>query len=293
MLSGLLSWARISWNEVYLPGALENVAGIDPRGAAEPFADRVLVPRLVRFLCEHVLPGSQPRAVFHALDTLFALAAFVATRRLARGLFERGWMVEASAWGLLPLLALRYVASRESPFRYAWDMAAVAVFAWGLVLLRERRWLAYYSLLVLGTFNRETTCFLAFALLFTGRRSEPKACLLAHCAAQLALWPAVKWWLHSFFRRQPGDVHQPVCFENRESLQNPLMWRWYPLAFGGLWLVLPFVRRRIEPAWPRVGRAGVRARDVLRRRVERAPHLGRAGADRADGDPRGSLPQAR
>ena len=139
VLAGLLSWARIALNEVYLPGALENVAGIDPRGAAEPFAHRVLVPRLVRFLCEYVLPGSQPRAVFHALDTLFAFAAFVATRRLARGLFERRWMAEASAWGIFPLLALHYVASREYPFWYAWDMAAVAVFAWGLVLLRERR----------------------------------------------------------------------------------------------------------------------------------------------------------
>jgi len=251
VLAGLLSWARIALNEVYLPGALENVAGIDPRGAAEPFAHRVLVPRLVRFLCEHVLVGSQPRAVFHALDTLFAFAAFVATRRLAGALFERRWMVHASAWGLFPLLAIHYVASREYPFWYAWDMAAVAVFAWGLVLLFERRWTAFYALFALGTFNRETTCFLTFALLFTGWRSEPKLRLVAHCAAQLALWLGIKWWLRSLFRRQPGDVYQSVWLENWESLQDPLMWRWYLLAFGGLWLVLPFVRRRIEPAWLR------------------------------------------
>jgi hypothetical protein len=251
VLSGLLSWARISWNEVYLPGALENVAGIDPRGAAEPFAHRVLVPRTVRFLCEHVLVGSDPRGVFHVLDTLFAFAAFLATRRLARGLSERRWLVEASAWGLFPLLAIHYIGSREYPFWYAWDMAAVAVFAWGLVLLCERRWFAYYALFVLGTFNRETTCFLAFALLFTGWRSEPKLRLFSHCAAQLALWLAIKWWLRSLFRRQPGDVYQSVWVENWESLQDPLMWRWYLLAFGGLWLVLPFVRRRIEPAWLR------------------------------------------
>ncbi|MFM7297611.1 MAG: hypothetical protein ACKO4Q_10380 [Planctomycetota bacterium] len=239
VLAGLLSWARIALNEVYLPGALENVAGIDPRGAAEPFAHRVLVPRLVRFLCEHVLVGSQPRAVFHALDTLFAFAAFVATRRLAGALFERRWMVHASAWGLFPLLAIHYVASREYPFWYAWDMAAVAVFAWGLVLLFERRWTAFYALFALGTFNRETTCFLTFALLFTGWRSEPKLRLVAHCAAQLALWLGIKWWLRSLFRRQPGDVYQSVWLENWESLQDPLMWRWYLLAFGGLWLCCP------------------------------------------------------
>ena len=49
-LAAALSWARIEFNSIYLPGALENVAGIDPRGAAEPFAYRVLVPKLVRFL---------------------------------------------------------------------------------------------------------------------------------------------------------------------------------------------------------------------------------------------------
>lgn len=251
VLSGLLSWARISWNEVYLPGALENVAGIDPRGAAEPFAHRVLVPRTVRFLCEHVFVGADPRGVFHVLDLLFAFAAFLATRRLARAVLERPWMVHAASWGLFPLLAIHYIASREYPFWYAWDMAAVAVFSCGLVLLRERRWPAYYALFALGTFNRETTCFLTFALLFTGWRSEPKSRLLAHCAAQLAIWLAIKAWLRSLFRRQPGDVYQSVWIENWESLQDPLMWRWYLLAFAGLWLLLPFVRRRIEPVWLR------------------------------------------
>jgi hypothetical protein len=250
-LSAALSWARIEFNEIYLPGALENVAGIDPRGAAEPFAHRVLVPRTIRWIVENLAPFATPLAVFRVFDALFVFFAFLATRRLGRetlGSRERG---DGAGWRLFPLLGVHYVLSREYPFWYAWDMASVAVFAWGLVFLRSGAWAAYYPLFVLGTFNRETTCFLTFSFLFTRFGSMPRTKLALHCGAQLLLWLAVKWWLRELFRRQPGDVYQSVWRENAESLADPAMWRWYLMAFGGLWLVLPFVWHRIADRWLR------------------------------------------
>jgi hypothetical protein len=250
-LAAALSWARIEFNSIYLPGALENVAGIDPRGAAEPFAYRVLVPKLVRFLHEHVATGASLLAIFRVLDTLFIVGAFYALRRLARESFASSAAVAAASFGLFAMLPCHFVFSREYPFWYAWDMAAVAVFTYGLWLLKQREWLVFYPLFVLGTFNRETTCFLTFAWVFTAWRSESKARVALHAAAQLGLWLAVKWTLQQLYRRQPGQVFQPAWIENGESLLDPAMWRWFALAFGGTWLALPFLYRRIVDPWIR------------------------------------------
>ncbi|MCC7011203.1 MAG: hypothetical protein IT454_01465 [Planctomycetes bacterium] len=249
--AAVLSWARIEFNSIYLPGALENVAGIDPRGAAEPFAYRVLVPKLVRFLHENVFTAATPLSLFRVLDTAFIVLAFAALRRLARESFGPRWAVDACSFGLFALLPCHFVLSREYPFWYAWDMAAVALFTYGLWLLKHREWVVFYALFAVGSFNRETTCFLSFAYLFTSWREESRGRLAAHLAAQAALWFAVKWWLQALYRRQPGGVFQPAWVENGEALLDPAMWRWFALAFGGTWMALPFVYRRIEERWIR------------------------------------------
>jgi hypothetical protein len=131
-------------------------------------------------------------------------------------------------------------------------MAAIAVFAGGLMLLQQERWLAYYALFGLGTFNRETTCFLTFVHLLTTWNTTPRARLARHVAAQAALWLAVKALLwHVYHHARGNDVFQPAWTENWESLRDPATYRWYLCAFAGLWIPLLAGWRFIREPWIR------------------------------------------
>lgn len=266
-VSSAFSWARVRFNQVYEPGALERVAGLGPspeageapshgrrnwRGGATPFQYRVLVPKLARFVSERA-PGRPPlRAVFHALDAAALVGAFYALKKLARDLFESERIALATALGLFYALPFHFLFSRIYPFWFAWDVAALFVLVYGLRLLRARAWIPYYLLFAVGTFNRETTCFLTVAHVLTSWRAGARARTLAHAAAQLAIWIAVKWLLQWLYRRAPGpDQFQAVWSENLQWLAEPRAWGTLALAFGGLWLPLIALARFVREPWIR------------------------------------------
>jgi hypothetical protein len=251
-LALLFSWSRVHFNLVFLAGALENVAGIDPRGAAKPFQYRVLVPGLVRFLHEHVVGWATPRQIFIALDALCVIGTFYVLRRLARDLFGSERLALLTACGLFHVLPFHFLFSREYPFWYAWDISSMLVFTCGLVLLRRRQWGLYYALFVIGTFNRETTIFLTLAQLFTQWNQGDRLRLAGHCAVQVLTWLAIKCILWMIYRDQPGADSIPLTYqENWQALQDPAMYRWFAMIFGGLWIVLLLGYRRIGDPWIR------------------------------------------
>jgi hypothetical protein len=87
---------------------------------------------------------------------------------------------------------------------YPSDMPAILFFTLGLSLLYARRWLLFYPLFVLATFNRETSCFLTlvFVLAYWGR--IPLRTLVSHALAQAVLWVAIKSFLRLAFPDNPG-----------------------------------------------------------------------------------------
>ena len=251
LLAGALSWARLHFNDEFGPGSLLRVAGIEEPGAATPFQYRVLVPWVVRVLHEQVFTSASPLAIFRWLDVLAIVAAWCATRALARSVLGPS-LASAAAFLALALLPFHFVFAREYPFWYAWDMSSIAVFATGLWLLRRRSWGAYYALFALGTLQRETTCFLTLVHLATEWRSTPRARLVAHLAAQAALWLAIKWALREHYADARGaDVAQSTWRENLDALASLPSWRWFLLAFGGTWIPLLVGWKRIESAWLR------------------------------------------
>ncbi|MEL6615865.1 MAG: hypothetical protein AAFQ43_09010, partial [Bacteroidota bacterium] len=160
--------------------------------ATLPFQYRALVPFLVGAMAS--VPGlaAVPLAgLFGAVEAVAAFAAWWAFRRFLAP------HVEGPTGALALLLFVPLALGLASPWRYnaiyfPWDTVSVAVFTLGLALMQEKRWVAFYVLFVVGTVNRETTCFLTLALVLGGLGRQRLGPLAAHGAAQLALWLGVK-----------------------------------------------------------------------------------------------------
>ena len=247
-----LDVARLHFNDEFGPGSMLRVAGLAEPAAATPFQYRLLTPWLVRGLHAAFGGSVSPLALLHAVDVVALVAAWVALRSLARRLLASDADAHWTVFLALALLPFHFVFSREYPFWYAWDLTSFAVFSVGLALLERRSWLAYYALFAVGTLNRETTCFLTLVHATTGWKKTPRTRLFVHLAAQVALWVALKLALRELYSGSRGaDVAQWTWRENLDALRDPASWRWFLLAFGGTWLPLALLFRRIASPWIR------------------------------------------
>ena len=118
---------------------------------------------------------------------------------------------------------------------YDYDFPQLFLFTLGLLLLARRHWPAFYPVLILGAFNKETTVLLVLLHLLGNSSAMPRRAWLAHAAVQLALVAVVRVLLQFvFFADNPG---QPVEFwlsRNWELVSSPA--RWGFLFFHFTWV---------------------------------------------------------
>ena len=222
-----------------------------------PFQYRTLVPWVAQAV-HAVLPGLDLRVPYGLVDAASALAVYGAFRLFLRVFIARPGARALAALAIyVPLFFNLAAPHRYYAVFFPWDTPSVAFFTLGLYLLYRRAWWAFYPLFVVATFNRETTCFLTVFYVLTFFQEERPGRLMAHAAAQAAIWFGIKAALYTtFLGNEPLSVGDSVLFANQigRSLQIVLTIPglvYLALAMGGLWVLVAWL-------WPALTEARVK-----------------------------------
>ncbi len=207
---------------------------------------RILMPAAMALL-NRITGLSWPRT-FSIVRLFSILCAYLAFFYFLRQLFTMG----ESALGLL-FLAATIPLTFNNYFELPTEFPETMFFSLGMIcILKEYDWRLCLVILI-GTLNRETACFLALIFLFV-RWSWPLSWRFIFRVAAVGFsWLAplawVRWrlgigwrWQHSdsISHNLPGLLQ---FFQNFNLFNNYLF---YLYLFGGLWLI-PFLYWRFEP----------------------------------------------
>jgi hypothetical protein len=129
---------------------------------------------------------------------------------------------------------------------YPFDTPSMLFITMGLVLLYKRKWVPYYFLFALATFNRESTCFLTLIYFFTAFRKDRHRTVAFHCAVQLAVWVIVKYYLYRLYAGNPGPPMQYGVSANLEILSSPANYYFLFSTMGYLWLPVILFYRHVR-----------------------------------------------
>jgi len=206
IVAGFSSWffaeLRFALNVPY--GAQAPLDALLAYEADRPFQYRILVPFLV-----NGIPGwliEKPVARFFAIEFLATLGTVFAFRAWLRRFFSDDLLRSLLSLLIVPCMVYSFVLPRDTPLWFPWDIPSVLVFALGLLFLHEKRWWLFYPLFVLGTLNRETTCFLTI-IFFLGHWDDRRTrAYWLHCMSQTLLWVAIKIVLMWAFQDRGGQV---------------------------------------------------------------------------------------
>jgi hypothetical protein len=217
----------------------------------------------------HVPPGfGMPQQLVQLVVAMLCLfvavlaTAGTLTRLTGDRIFSR-WMsllvIYMAYFTLAPGWGLRYT--------FPYDVPSLMFFCIGAYLtVSERDWL-YYVVYPIAVLNRETICFLTvFFLIWKWQELKSRAdrvtwrqtlSLVAHGAAQAAIWIAVRLWISHRFATNPVDygtfgprpavviLMEKLKFNIHEILL-PQQWPVYLSIFGFLLPVLWLQRRWIR-----------------------------------------------
>lgn len=254
--AGVWTVLRFEMNREYARATLEALASGD---AAAPFQHRVLVPAIVRLLREleltWIATGERP---WQLIEFVAAIATIVALRQLFATVVDRRSAGALAIGSLIPLGLVLASSFRINPYFYPYDTPSVALLAFGLVALRERRWACYYAVFVVGCINRETMCFLTIAFALARAGTMPPQRLVAHLAVQTLIWALVKFAL---VEHLPGTTvvgSDSRVFVDQWARNVEFLTTWssaiYSLAvIGGIWVLVLLRWRSVPDAfWRRV-----------------------------------------
>jgi hypothetical protein len=159
-------------------------------------------------------------------------------------------------------LVLLYGLSYTLPY----DLSSLFFFAGCLYFILRRSWLWFYPFFILGTFNRETICFVMVFYVIWALSSMPsnpkqetknavRMMVILHCCAQLVLWTGIKIYLHHIFSGNPHEnggrgIFVPHLAYNLREIMKPQQW---PLLLSNFGFMLPVLIS--QRAW--IGNKGI------------------------------------
>ncbi|MDZ7724080.1 MAG: hypothetical protein U5R06_15060 [candidate division KSB1 bacterium] len=187
------------------------------------------------------------------LNTGFLYATILLYRYFLSLFFENRRLLNVLALSIFYILIFHNLLARKLPLWYAWDMTTMLFFLLGLIAVYRRHWVLYYAVFIIGTFNKETTCFLPFLYFYAFFGRETWRSLLLHPAVSLLLWLGIKYIL---YRLYPDSGAQTVFFEeklraNIVYLSDPEHLLRTASLFGFLWLPLLVYFKRIPDVFIR------------------------------------------
>ncbi|MCK4511050.1 hypothetical protein KAW64_04885 [bacterium] len=217
------------------------------------FQFRVLVPLVARGL-SHVIPLDLAW-IFKGLTGLSVLGSLLVYREYLSNFLERRFASVFAPVIVYPLLWNYCLLNR---IYFPFDLPGVLFFLIGCHLVYQRNWRAYYPVLVLAILNYEGSSLLIFVFWVCLRGVMSGARLRRHIWSQVAILVAVRVALHlaldtdaqatSWFH---GTFSYYLPFNaavltDMMTLQGNALrdWAKLGLAFGGLWIALPFLLSR-------------------------------------------------
>jgi len=229
------------------------IADVVNARAPAPFQHRLLSPFIVYGLSQ--LTGLKLVTASYLFSLVVMFALFLLFWKFLRRLFKP----TASLVGLF-LLALALLAMsaqnvkfttvcltcKNYGFRYPYDLTQILFFLGLIFFMLDRKIIAWYALLALATFNRETTLLLLPAL-FLIWRNDNKRSAAVHLAISFAVWIGIKFLLSNLLpvsgATMDNKIYSNIALflgqKNGASLLSLLM------VFGGFWLFLPFGYRHM------------------------------------------------
>lgn len=161
-----------------------------------------------------------------------------AVRIISRNL---GAQESISRWGsfCVPLMAyFNFILISEIRVQSPYDLTQVAIFAACLWAILSRKRFLFYALFIIGTLNKETTCFLipVFGLLeLHSEGGLPRKWLGVELGVQIALWLQLRYYTAHFYTQHP--VYAMIVWkQNVHFLLNPLHWPTISSVFAFLWI---------------------------------------------------------
>ena len=251
-------------------------------GERLPFQERVLPIYLMypinhsAFLMTHL---AHPRGGFDApsaatRETLafylislvsFSLACYL-VHRLYRAVTETGVLSMLAVPAFMVLVLWTYVVHLDANFSYPYDMPSLAFFVGGLLAIYTRNFWPLAAVMLVGTFNRETTLFLiGIYILDAASRQVPRAVLeatggrltlsqrfdlrqvpWAKAALLLVIWLAVKLPLAYHYRHNDNSENFVRIWTNIGRLR-PRLWPALLNICGYILPVVVVLRGRLRP----------------------------------------------
>jgi hypothetical protein len=248
-------YAKLRWSfdRVHLPGAFFSIMD----GTADRRHQyRVLMPWLAGLIVHARYKLAFIRSIPHLFFISEVAATFllVVSFRYYLSLINRNTLLNH----MLPLFLLyamcyNFLFSRaDMPFvenflpyetiteffsrYYPYDAASMLFITIGLILLYKRKFIPYYILLIVATFNKETSFLLIFLYLFTSAGKVCNRTVFLHFSLQLALWLSVKLILYKLFSGNYGVFLEMRILHNIDYLTSPLNYPYLISVMGLLWL---------------------------------------------------------
>ncbi len=222
----------------------------------KPWQYRILIPGMAGVLNHLKLPAVESLHGWRKiLEGLFMFLTIIAFRRWLFLILKDRTLASVFAFSLFAVLPFHHFFPRPYYADYWFDTPAMLVMILGITFLYEKRWTAYYLLFVIGTFNRETTCFLTVIYLLTSLGKERITTLAAHCGAQFIIWMAIKITLARIYAGNPGpDGFEwfdggstiPHYVDNLKFLSKPGNLPGFLSIMGFLWIPILIFHRRIH-----------------------------------------------
>jgi hypothetical protein len=211
------------------------------------FRFRLLMPLVGRALT--LATGINPEWIFKGLTFASVLLLLFFYRR-----YLTNFVAPKPAAVLAPALVypLAWNFCLLNSLYFPFDMPSVLFFVMGCHFAYRRNWLAHYPTLVLAILNRETSVFLIliFALTVYGTMTPRR--WLAHLVAQAIIWGGIKAIIFFAISGNPAVLTKSHLGYNLSVLGDMVRmrgnflkdWGKLILAFGGAWLIVPWIFRR-------------------------------------------------
>lgn len=254
-------------HEYYPPAQSDRIANFE---AAKVFQKRFLVP---------VLADALSITTRISFDYSLKIIVFFATIGLIYGfkemlnLFVSDDAFQYISVSVLVPISWNYIAINS--IFHAYDIPSICLYCWGVVLFMRNNFLIFYTLFVISTLNRESSCFITISILLIKFNYNIKdkrnylfesfrmnKFLFKHVLIQFLIWVGLVFSIKYFVKDNPGSfyevtfsmIHFIKCLIENEScwpyldpdsfFTNP---RCFLTLFLGLWTLIPLLWHYIPP----------------------------------------------